>query len=201
MKHLIWILAILASNIALADDWLCTSESSQKRDSTILACGIGRAPDENGARSQAFENAKKEFDRICMTSDDCRGHRINVTPNRTACDQSNGSVVCRRLISFEIGEADSNTSVRDPIPIENFKPFSSAQLSAFPRVKKGMTLDQVMQIWGRPMQVEGGPSMKTVTYHGAMCQFDFDRCQLYLENGRLYGTNHIGLEYDGIAVE
>lgn len=197
------ILALISMSIAQADDWLCTSEASQKRDTTILACGIGHAGDENGARAQAFENAKKEFDRICTISDDCRGRKISVVPNRTACEQKGASVTCRRLLSFQIGEEDANAphiQPLDPIPVENFKPFSSAQLTAYPRVKKGMKLSIVAQIWGKPSEIKTYGSSKFVTYNGPMCA-DGSGCKLTFYENLLDEVKDVRIEYDGIAIE
>lgn len=197
------ILALISMSIAQADDWLCTSEASQKRDTTILACGIGNAGDENGARAQAFENAKKEFDRICTLSDDCRGRKINVVPNRTACEQKANIVTCRRLLSFQIGEEDANAphiQPLDPVPVENFKPFSSAQLTAYPRIKKGMQLAKVLQIWGKPKEVEIIYHSKIVTYMGPMCD-DSGSCSVNFDENKLTWANHVRVEYDGIAIE
>lgn len=84
--------------------WLCSEEASQKEDNVIRACGLASDPEESKARSQAFDEAKAEFNRVCQMSADCQGRKVNVKPLRTECERSKGLYNCRRLVAFTIDQ-------------------------------------------------------------------------------------------------
>lgn len=99
MKYMV-MAGLLLSQIASADDWICKEESSMVKGNTIKACGVGTDKDENEARTQAFNNAKAEFDRVCNASDNCKDHEVTVEPKRTTCDSDNGQTKCYRMVEF-----------------------------------------------------------------------------------------------------
>ncbi len=94
-------IAVLFAQNCRADDWLCTEEASQRDGNVIKACGVGLGFDENGARYQALENAKIEFDKVCNASSDCKGHEVVAEPTRTECREGE-LFKCYRLIQFKI---------------------------------------------------------------------------------------------------
>lgn len=99
---MLWL--VLVSTVFAAENWLCTTESSQARGNQVFSCGIGYGRDEDAARTKAFESAKSEFNRLCEISSNCRGRTVSVDPKRTTCDGENGKYKCYRLIVFTIGD-------------------------------------------------------------------------------------------------
>jgi hypothetical protein len=95
----------------LAVDWLCTEESSQRRGDAIYACGIGAGKTESAARAAAFASAKAEFDRVCSSSDDCRGHKVSAEPRRTECREEQG-FKCYRLVAYTIAPSAHELEAR-----------------------------------------------------------------------------------------
>lgn len=95
---------LLLSQIATADEWLCTTESGQRQGNLILACGVGESSgDEAYARKRALSNAIEEFNTICEISSDCAGRKIIVEPKRTSCAvEKNGLLKCYRLIAVTL---------------------------------------------------------------------------------------------------
>ncbi len=110
-------LPILLGTVNLsASEWFCEEVASQRDGNIIKACGIGESATEASARSLAFENAKKEFDRICNASADCNGHQSIADPKRTSCKQTPGkNVVCHRLVSFQIVNSESSIEPEDGV--------------------------------------------------------------------------------------
>jgi hypothetical protein len=179
---------------AHADNWLCTSQASERRAGSVLACGIGRSGDEARARSMAFDNAKREFAKICNLSNDCRNHKINVVPNRTECQPSNTGIVCHRLISFEIGGPGVNKLV-DP------EPFSVEDVSGYPRLKRGMSIKQMFALWGKAASSEimDDIGFRIYSYRGPMCEEGMYNCEVEFYRGKLKSLKYVKIEYDGIA--
>jgi len=103
MKRLTTI-ALFFCKLALAgdSDWLCTEESSERRNDTILACGIGIAHTESLARKAAFMEALAEFDLICRVDSSCDETHSVPNPLRTQCIQVGGGYKCYRLVSFSV---------------------------------------------------------------------------------------------------
>ena len=93
---------LLSTAAWTADDWLCKEASSQRRGNTIHACGIGLGADENAAHLTAFDNAEKEFLKVCSASADCSGHAANADPGRTTCERVPSGFKCYRMVVFSI---------------------------------------------------------------------------------------------------
>ena len=94
------------SQFAMADQWFCTTESGQRDDNKILACGIGDAlNNESLARILALKRAIEEFKMICDISADCIGRKYIVIPKRTECVIDKiGLTKCYRLIEVTVLE-------------------------------------------------------------------------------------------------
>ena len=111
-----------ASSPASEHNWYCKEVASERKGDVINACGIGKAKEENEARTIAFENARKEFFRVCGMSESCSGHEVNITPERTTCEADGKSIKCYRLIVFKIGpkkvptQAVDESAPRAPTP-------------------------------------------------------------------------------------
>lgn len=103
LSKVLLILGYMAQT-AGADTWLCSEQVSERRGKDIYACGVAVENTEAMARGSAFEDASKEFDRICQGSDDCVDHEIAIEPKRSTCEQIGAQYECRRLIVFHIGE-------------------------------------------------------------------------------------------------
>lgn len=117
MRPLIIFLALY--RIANAD-WLCTEEASQRRDNSILACGVAVASNEDQARHQAFNNSQAEFNRVCNASDDCKGHQVKAIPQRTSCTETDEGYRCYRLVEFTIEEQLSDTQLQASSATDDF---------------------------------------------------------------------------------
>lgn len=110
MIHLILLVALFTGT-ASADDWICKSQSSVQRGTTVLACGIGEAETEAEARKSADENAIDQFRRVCDASDTCRNRQVSSNPGRTECEAGKDTVRCYRALTFEIGEKPSDLNL------------------------------------------------------------------------------------------
>lgn len=201
--NILLFLLMTSSTLASAkDEWLCTEESSQIQNGTLLACGVGLGKDENEARSKAFENARAEFIRVCDASDDCKEHKVTVEPKRTTCERSSKeSYKCYRLLAFTISadlamtrepipssksesknsEADqSATPVIEKISLnernEVFQPFVFETIKNNPRVRVGMTKRELFAAFGAPKKSEpswlGIPNTLEMMFSGSMCDDD-----------------------------
>jgi hypothetical protein len=184
---------------AFAADWLCGQEASQRRGSSILACGIGTGSDENEARSKAFDAAKTEFGKVCQSSDDCRGHEITVEPARTSCEMTDGKMTCHRLLTFTIGKkGDREISAKEKT--ERLEPFYYESIAALPKIRKGMTKAELLEAVGAPEEVtedtyQGG------TYHLTEFHYKGNLCvgKSSLHRGcYVYLSGKIVLKYSGI---
>ncbi len=113
----------LFSNSVKADDnWFCTEAASIRRGSVYDVCGIGESEkSEAEARSQAFENAKKEFEQICSSSDDCKDHPVTVDPKRTQCKPKGNGYICHRMITFQIKELSKENQIKSK-EVKKFDP-------------------------------------------------------------------------------
>lgn len=72
MLKKIYLILLFPIYAVAAEQWICVEASSQKQGKVISACGIGMGKNENEARLNAFDNAKTEFQRVCLSSDDCK---------------------------------------------------------------------------------------------------------------------------------
>lgn len=97
-------------------DWFCTEVASQRSGGEVRSCGVGTGADENAARRAAFDNAKAEFSALCQASADCRGKAVNVTPERTSCEDEGDGFKCYRLLVFSITEDDAIGEALNEMP-------------------------------------------------------------------------------------
>jgi hypothetical protein len=97
--------------------WFCgEGDIDSKRDGlTIKACGTARAQSETAARAQAFDAAQAEATRVCQASADCRGHALNVEPQRTECEPvGKNETRCTRMLVISIQEDVDTCAPCDP---------------------------------------------------------------------------------------
>lgn len=99
-----WIFGLLLSFNAYAEDWFCLTDSGKRNDNVISSCGVGEAPSESLARTDALNQAIAEFATICKWSSDCAGKQKSVEPKRLTCKQTKDRWKCYRLIEVTIGE-------------------------------------------------------------------------------------------------
>jgi hypothetical protein len=176
MRYVIALLLI--SRPLLAVDWLCTEESSQRRGDAIYACGIGSGKTESAARAAAFASAKAEFQRICRSSDDCRGHKVSAEPRRTECREEQG-FKCYRLVVYSIAPSAQELEAR-------------AASSSRSYVRKGMHRRQLVAFMGMPTLVskDYSPGLDLFLYK------DHPKCN---DHECLFWFDHEGLlTYDGV---
>ena len=175
------------NSFAKMDQWVCTTESSQRIGNTVHACGVANGKDENEARALAFDNAKLEFFKICDSSADCRGHELKVDPARTTCEAIDSGFKCFRMVSFAI--SDKIASV-----IEEHLPTWEEAIAAQPvqKIKRGMTIKQVVTILGEPSQVmadDMGLNAISLIYNDRpFCEKSF--CQVTFMNKRVIDWNY-----------
>jgi hypothetical protein len=102
MKNLIVLL--LLSNNAYATGWYCQSVASEwvEEGKTLRACGIGKGGDENTARQDASNNARKEFDLVCNKDTLCANKAINIDPQRSECTEDDEGFTCHRMFNYHI---------------------------------------------------------------------------------------------------
>jgi hypothetical protein len=101
----ILLILLFAQTAQASDSWLCKEASSKRVGSDLYSCGVAQSETENEARTEAFQNAQREFEMVCNISQDCKGHQVSIEPKRMTCDQSkDGSYKCYRLIVFTILE-------------------------------------------------------------------------------------------------
>jgi hypothetical protein len=188
-----------------AHAWYCQEVASERQGNVINACGIGTGKDENEARTSAFENSKKEFFRICELSTDCAKHEIDVNPQRTSCDSAKGVVTCHRLVTFTVidkmkgGQAKAIQRITVDRP-ESFTPFSYESISSLPKIKKGMTKAQVLELFGEPKSAAMGgidSEGSALFYHSEdFCERSgsVSLCQVYF-NARGRVIHFTGFDY------
>lgn len=178
----------LLSNDALAgDDWLCTSQASQRRSNSILACGVATGQDEAAARAKAFTAAMDEFHRVCVNSIDCVNHEIQVLPQRTACDASGSSYKCYRLIQVYIGH--------NILPVRRTR---TVVAQADTKLKVGMTKEQVVAVLGSPVSVyDTSTTRKMYGFKGDKCAgFMNDHlCHVHFTNNRAVRFSDVKSQY------
>ena len=171
---------LFPSPACAGENWLCKEESSQRRGNSVLSCGVGFGNDENQARLSAFDNSKTEFNRVCNSSTDCKGHEITTEPKRTSCEQEGTKYKCYRLIVYIIGTAkaasggtnhSSSLSARDKP--ETFAPFVYESIKNKPKVHKGMSKKEVLAAFGAPETAENGMFGFEMRYRGKMCVDEF----------------------------
>jgi hypothetical protein len=195
---------------AESPNWYCKQVASERQGSTTInSCGIGMGKDENEARTNALDNAQKEFLKVCGLSDDCKNHKISASPERTTCEKSDRTYKCYRLIVFSIGplaeptEKISNSKNIDKTPIESsknenietiqsdkvdikeiFTPFVYSQIKTNPKVYKGMPKAELLKQFGRPERVSEAGFRQNAYYfwyEGNMC--DYGGCDVTISDG------------------
>jgi len=125
--HSIGIAAIVFSiNIyfiqgSVAEEWICSQESSVRRGNEYLACGVAVAPTENLARRKALLNAKQEFHEICSESKDCRSRKKDAEPLRTTCRKlSEGQIKCFRGVRYTLlNEKDEGENLKELLKLRD----------------------------------------------------------------------------------
>jgi len=122
MRLTIVIFMLLMVNTAFGSGWYCEEVASEWMEKGVLlqSCGIGYGSDENAARLDAFNNARKEFENICNGDTNCANNIVNVDPQRTSCDKKDDSFVCHRLFYYHITEKKRyvQAPIREPKVIE-----------------------------------------------------------------------------------
>jgi hypothetical protein len=197
MRTLILIVGLfLSTDLIAQDQWLCTSQSSVKYTDSIDACGVASAPTEGQARLKAFDAARAEFNKVCKSSDDCDGYKINAVPKRTTCEESNGVVKCYRLISFNIldEEGNSDKSASQSFQkTETFTPFNVESIKNVPKVRKGLTKKQVLAQFGKPSSADN----TYFNYTGNMCNplGAYTLCLVQFDKGKVSNWTNFKAEY------
>ena len=102
-----FVLIVLTTNI-FSVEWFCKEVSSSwmERGVILQACGIGYGDDENSARLNAFDNAQKEFEKVCNKDSVCSTKVVNIDPQRTTCSNKEGLIICHRLFYYYISNKD-----------------------------------------------------------------------------------------------
>jgi len=120
MKTLIFV--ILFAPYLVYGSWYCEEVASEwmQRGKILQTCGIGRGESEVIAREKAFDNAQKEFNKICNEYSHCGEKAYNVDPMRTSCNSNkNGRVTCHRLVNFHISDRERKVVVKPIVPVFN----------------------------------------------------------------------------------
>jgi hypothetical protein len=192
MKYVGFLLFFLSLNVH-ADNWLCTEESSQRVGSEINACGIGTGISEDEARTEAFNNSKAEFDRVCNASADCKNHEVTLTPMRTTCEVKNFVYTCQRLVVYSIGKDKSIMALNI-----NIRPYTTAPIKVYGKIHEGMTRKEVTSMIGMPESVEKErlEDVVVTTYNGAICNkapggIFTAPCSLTFTDGKLTSYDNI----------
>lgn len=131
MRFILILMTILVTFKAQAkEDWFCTQESSGLVDEgEVKACGTAHSFDEGIAKAKALTEARREFWRLCMASDTCKGYPVSIIPGRTTCETRKGPksdyianeydrYTCTRMVTFIV---DTSARQCDPNGKERFK--------------------------------------------------------------------------------
>lgn len=178
--HIVCILiSSIVSHSARADQWLCKEEASQRRGSTITACGIGYGLTEQQARESAFEASKQEFNNICAASSDCYSKQVVVNPKRTDCALDGNNYVCYRLVDYTMVSG----AVTGKEASKGFLPRG--------KIAIGMTKQQVLAVFGTPKSVnkdmfDGGYTVVYVNDNFCNSGFSYIKsCLVHIVNNRV----------------
>lgn len=109
---------LLATSLAHAG-WYCSEVSSEwvEKGKTLSACGIGKGADENSARLDASNNARKEFSLVCDKETSCANKVINIDPQRTECTSNEGVFTCHRLFYYHITDKERRPQESEVAPV------------------------------------------------------------------------------------
>lgn len=178
---------VAGQQLLAEENWLCVEASSTRDGNVIQSCGIGRGPDENSARLRAFDNAKIEFDKVCESSDDCKGHEVTVKPERTSCSKAGQDFKCYRLIVFTISEREKVVPKREGQPYQ-FNSTNKNVDNRYPKVKVGMKKGELLKLFGPPMSIKSsfikGRTIPFYMYIGEMCDYT-KVCGVHVLNGKV----------------
>lgn len=152
-----------ADSLYASDDWLCKTQSSQKRGNSIVTCGIGTDKSEAQARIKAFVAAQDEFNLVCNASEDCKDRKINVMPERTDCVKNGEIHKCYRAVNFDI-EVVAVKEKKDPLG------FLITHMGQPDNVKD---IEDYLE----------GKEIKQVFFSGPVCVFS--RCYVIVEDGKV----------------
>jgi len=102
------LLLLLLSSTANAGGWYCKSVASEwvEAGKILRSCGIGKGDDENTARLDAYNNARKEFDVICNKDTTCANKVVNIDPQRSECSEDEDGFTCHRLFNYHITDVE-----------------------------------------------------------------------------------------------
>lgn len=172
-------MVLVIHNARAGDDWLCKSQSSERRGNSILSCGIGTAPDEATARIRAFNSAKDEFIQVCSASDDCKGREIIAKPQRTECELGFEGYKCYRLVVFEAKAVDDDS----------------------PGLNSNTSITSLIKLIGHPTSVAeivdylDGTVTKQLFYSGAPCAHL--TCNVLVKNNKIVKFNDFKSSFVG----
>lgn len=112
---LLLLLVTLSFTDALAEGWYCAEVASEwlERGKILQACGIGKGADENTARLDAFNNARKEFELVCNKDTTCSNRVINIEPQRSDCIFKANGFICNRLFYYHISDLERRPTVQE----------------------------------------------------------------------------------------
>ena len=96
--------------------WYCKDVASEwmQRGKILSACGIGKGIDENAARLDAYNNARKEFNLICSKDTFCSTKVANIDRQRTECLPTENGFTCHRLFYYHITDQDRKPADAPP---------------------------------------------------------------------------------------
>jgi hypothetical protein len=109
--RILLILILLIPNVSYSS-WYCDQVASEwvEEGKILSSCGYGTGPDENIAKTVAFENAKVEFKKVCSKGTFCANKVVNIDPQRSDCKKTDDGVECRRLFYFHISQVQRDNS-------------------------------------------------------------------------------------------
>jgi hypothetical protein len=131
MKTLLCLIFFIPSKL-YAQGWYCDQVASAwvQEGKILSTCGYGTGPDENMAKTVAFENAKVEFKKVCSKETSCSNKVVNIDPQRSDCKKTEDGVECRRLFYFHI--TDEYREVKEaeaPKPAPVIKNYSTTNVN------------------------------------------------------------------------
>jgi hypothetical protein len=189
MRGLLITLVFLFLGVSQAHAWFCDEVSSLRREQSKGVwdvCGRAHHADEAQARAAALENAVQEFLVVCMNSADCRDYERNILPGRTECKKQEAAMTCTRLVTFTV------TTEKRTRPI--FLPEKSGETAEQPRIKKGMSKQDVLETIGKPdfyVAADNGHLIFNFI-NPEMCE---QRCAVLFKDDRVLSFSGFRIEY------
>lgn len=111
IRYFVMALVAMLHSISLADEWVCTTQTSLKINKGFRVCGMGLGLTEAMAREQSLISANSEFKGLCVYDTRCRSSAIHVEPGRTDCRRVRNHFECFRLVDYILAIASDT----DPI--------------------------------------------------------------------------------------